>query len=126
MIYLASPYHHSDPSIRAWRLIQAEESMHQLFDLGVFSPIAHNAPTSERLGVHDAADYLLFDFEILSKCTIFCILDIPGWRTSRGVLLEIGFAIANNLELRIASKVGPAWCWKKVSKRDLINLLYED
>lgn len=126
MIYLASPYHHPDPLIRDKRLQQAENAMHQLFSFNVFSPIAHNGPSSERLGPHTSADYLLFDFEILSKCTVLCILDIPGWQTSRGVLLEIGFAIANDLELRIVYQVGSAWCWKKITKRDLLDLLYKD
>lgn len=95
MIYLASPYHDSDPAVRAERLRLAEEAMHYIFQGdNVFSPIAHNAPSSERLGSHRASNYIRFDFDFLFHgATKLYILAIPGWNRSRGVLMEIGFSI---------------------------------
>jgi len=126
MIYLASPYHHPDPQVRAQRLAQAEDAMHQLFPHRVFSPIAHNGHSSERFGAQTPSNYLLFDFEILSKCTALCVLEIPGWNTSRGVLMEVGYAIANNIELRIARKLKSTWVWRTVKAPELLDLIYKE
>lgn len=126
MNYLAAPYHHDDPKIRAERLRLIDSAMHELFPRRVFSPISHNAPSSETYGAQHPSDYLLFDFEILSNCTGLYILTLSGWNRSRGVLLEIGYAISKNLSLHIIRRINDKWMTSQLQVPDLLDLLYKD
>ena len=129
MIYLASPYHDPDPAVRAERLRLAEEAMHFFFQgTSVFSPIAHNGPSSERLGSHHPADYLLFDFEMLDNADHLAVLDIPNWRQSRGVLMEIGFAIhaGHRLSLVREDPEHGGWTLIDLTPEEMVTLIYKE
>lgn len=102
MIYLASPYSHTDPEIRekrfrnvciaAARLIRAEHV--------VFSPIAHGHPIAEHGLPSDWQYWERHDREQLKRCDEVVVLMLDGWRESVGVQAEI----------RIAGELGkPVW-----------------
>lgn len=95
-IYLASPYTHSDATIRASRVSFASRIAANLMkDYAVFSPITHG---------HAIADYLPADlrldhqfwmdqcFPLLESCDMLVILPQQGWIVSRGVGEEVNFA----------------------------------
>ncbi len=129
MIYLASPFASSSPEERIDRIMQAEHASHWLLGQGVrnFSPIAHNARAAESLYPHNTALYLGLDFEILSMCEGLCVLLLPDWWKSRGVLLEIGFAISRSLELStISRKSEHEFVHLPISAHDLLNMIYPE
>lgn len=129
MIYLASPFASDSEETRIDRIMQAEHASHWLLGQGVrnFSPIAHNARAAESLYPHNTSDYLGLDFEILSTCGGLCVLLLPGWERSRGVLLEIGFAISRSLQLStIARRSETEFVHLPISVTDLINMIYPE
>src|SRR4051794_15067165 len=106
MIYLASPYSHSDPRIRESRFQAACRATAQLIRAGhsVFSPIVHGHPLA-CLGIPtDWAFWQRFDEEHLKRCDELLVLQIEGWRESEGVQAEIVLAAA----LRMRIDYGPA------------------
>ncbi len=91
-IYLASPYTSSDPKVREMRYLAACCTAAEIMEKGnlVFSPIVHSHVLAKRyqLPVH-------FDFWqnwclsfLRYWATDFYILDMPGWRESRGIAAE--------------------------------------
>lgn len=91
-IYLASPYTSPDSRLREARYVAACSAAALVMEKGdlVFSPIAHS---------HSLVQYreLPVDFDFWQNwclsflrnwATHFCILDMPGWRESKGVAAE--------------------------------------
>lgn len=90
-IYLASPYTHDDREIRIARFESAKNACAKLIRNGnlVFSPIVHS---------HLLAEYNLpVEFKFWKDwclsfirywATDFYILDIDGWKTSKGIAAE--------------------------------------
>lgn len=102
MIYLASPYTHSDPSVREARFDAACQATVGLVRSGhvVFSPIVHGHPLV-RFDLPIEWDYWeRFDREYLRRCNEVAVLMIDGWRESRGVQAEIDLAIDMDLPIR--------------------------
>ncbi len=129
MIYLASPYASDSEETRIDRIMQAEHASHWLLGQGVrnFSPIAHNARAAESLYPHNTADYLGLDFEILEKCSGLCVLLLPNWWRSRGVLLEIGFALSMGHDLSTIARMSDTeFVHRPISARDLLNMIYPE
>jgi nucleoside 2-deoxyribosyltransferase len=94
MIYLASPYTHSDVHVREWRFREACRAAAALLRAGitVFSPIAHSHPIAA-FGMPTSWDFWSqVDREYLSRCDVLAVLTLPGWRESVGVQAEIGLA----------------------------------
>lgn len=96
--YLASPYAGFSDQ-RQQRINSAVAVMHELFSLDyqAFSPIAHNGVRGEY--VPPMETIWKFDFNLLRKCDSLILLPLPGWRTSRGVALETGFALAKGIPM---------------------------
>lgn len=95
MIYLASPYSHPRPDIRALRYeavaaftVAAMGAGHQ-----IFSPIVygHHIARTHALPT-DAEWWRNFNETILATCDEMWVLKIPGWDKSVGVQMEIEFA----------------------------------
>jgi hypothetical protein len=102
MIYLASPYTHSDPSVREARFDAACLATVALVRAGhvVFSPIVHGHPLV-RFDLPIEWDYWeRFDCEHLRRCDEMVVLMLEGWRESRGVQAEIDLAIEMDLPIR--------------------------
>lgn len=102
LIYLASPYTHSDPETVDLRYRVACAAAAILMEEGhtVFSPIAHSHAIADHLPDalrfnHD--HWLRQDFAILEHCDELHVLPLPGWRDSRGVSTEIHFANARQI-----------------------------
>lgn len=105
MIYLASPYTHSDASVRESRFDAACKATAELVRSGqvVFSPITHGHPLV-RFGLPIEWDYWArFDHEYLRRCDRMVVLTLDGWRESRGVQAEIDLAIELDLPIDYVS-----------------------
>lgn len=91
MIYLASPYYHPDPLIMKTRYLLAKQATVGLLsqDIWVYSPIVHNHPL-EMIREHEF--WMRYDLDMLRRCDSLLVLDIPGWKESKGVGIEIDIA----------------------------------
>lgn len=101
-VYLACPYTHKDPVVRAGRVSIASSIAGRLMTEGVtvFSPITHG---------HFVADYLHKDFvenhdfwmkqclPMLFSCEAMVVIPFDGWRTSKGVYTEFRFCNYHNI-----------------------------
>lgn len=95
MIYLASPYSHSDSKVKAMRFRAACIAAGELIKQGliVFSPIAHTHPIKMLSGLEgEWQQWKTFDEDIISRCEGLFVLKIDGWEESIGVQAEIEFA----------------------------------
>ncbi len=96
MIYLASPYWHTDPAVRNQRFRAACRATAQMIRQGitVFSPVVYgHALVGEGLPGdwsfwegHDT-DYLMLSDEVV-------VLQVDGWEESEGVREEVRLAAA--------------------------------
>jgi hypothetical protein len=94
MIYLASPYSHPRPDIRAMRYEAAAALVAKHFGkLTIFSPIVytHHMAKTHTLPL-DAESWKHFNEEMMMLCDAIWVLMLPGWRESIGVTAEIAFA----------------------------------
>ena len=94
MIYLASPYSHSDPAVRQRRFEAACRAAAMLIRQGhlVFSPIAHSHGIAQQGLPGDWKFWKRFDRRMLEVCDRMVVLCVPGWRESRGVQAEVAIA----------------------------------
>ena len=101
MIYLASPYTHTDPAIELSRYEQVCQQVARLMREGVhvFSPIAHSHGCTKYGLPGDWDFWQAIDVEWISMCSELWVLRIDGWAMSRGIAAEID--IANNLGKRV-------------------------
>lgn len=95
MIYLASPWSHSDAEVRRQRYEAAVKATAALINAGrmVYSPIvySHHLAESGKLG-GDWADWVVFDTWFIERCSFVWILTLDGWEQSKGVQAEIDLA----------------------------------
>jgi nucleoside 2-deoxyribosyltransferase len=91
MIYLASPYSHSDATIREQRFREACLAAAELIRNGevVFSPIAHSHPIAAYGLPSDWWFWERHDLQHLTRCDEIVVLTLDGWRESEGVHAEI-------------------------------------
>lgn len=96
MIYLASPYSHPDPAVRADRYRAACRATAALVKAGrvVYSPIVHSHPLVE----FDLPTAWSFwehnDCAHLERCDEVMVLTLDGWQASVGVSAEVAIARA--------------------------------
>ena len=95
MIYLASPYSSHDPDTRQWRYEQAVSNAATLiheYREAVFSPIAHSHP----IALHGVAGtwetWAEMDLALIAICRELVVLELPGWKQSRGIAAEVAEA----------------------------------
>ena len=98
MIYLASPYSHSEANIREQRFRAVCRMAAELMRQGqvVFAPIVHGHPLVGHGLPSDWPFWERFDREHLRRCDELVVLMLDGWRESIGVAAE----------LRIAAELG--------------------
>lgn len=97
MIYLASPYSHSDPFIREYRYLSILELVTKMLKEHqyVYSPIVHNHEIGKMLETDGSASFDFwssFDFHMIELCENLTVAMLPGWEESRGVTAEIAYA----------------------------------
>lgn len=98
MIYLASPYSHSDAAVRQQRFDAACAAAAVLMRAGhrVFSPVVHGHPLTE-FGL--PGDWSFWERQArwhLERCDEVVVLMLEGWDASEGLQAEI--QIAGELE----------------------------
>jgi nucleoside 2-deoxyribosyltransferase len=94
LVYLASPYAHSDMAIREQRFRAACRAVVSLIRAGhvVFAPVVHSHPLVE-YGLSTAWTFWeRIDREFLARCDEVVVLMLDGWRESEGVQAEIAVA----------------------------------
>jgi hypothetical protein len=95
--YLACPYTHELPQVRAERFMAANKAAAFLIRRGyiVFSPITMTHPIDMLLAGEDATlgtDYWVrFDEAFMDLCSNMAVLQLPRWQESSGVMREILF-----------------------------------
>lgn len=94
MIYLASPYSHSEAVVREERFRAACRATARLIAAGhvVFSPIVHGHPLVHHGLPTDWSFWERFDRDHLVRCDEVVVLTLDGWRESVGVAAEIRIA----------------------------------
>ena len=94
LVYLASPYSHSNPEVQEERFqavcAQAAEMMRN--GIFVFSPVSHSHPIAAYGLPGDWAYWQTYDSLMLSRCDKLVVLCLPGWKESVGVQAEIRIA----------------------------------
>ena len=103
-IYLACPYRHKDPAVRAQRVEAVNKKAAELMMAGnlVFSPLSHSHPVSKHCTV-DPCDHnfwLRQDLWILKLCDEMHILCLDGWQESDGIKTEIEHAGMLDIDVR--------------------------
>lgn len=88
MLYLASPYYHTDSLVMKTRFLLAMQVTRLLLEqeIWTYSPILHNHPL-ELNKPHEF--WMRFDLDMLRRCDSLCVLALPGWQQSKGVGIEI-------------------------------------
>ena len=109
--YLASPYSHPHSGVRRARARAAEAAATELTGrhIAVFSPVVYTGAIQEQNGFSPPEGWYRFDLHFLAVAGGLTVLEIPGWKQSRGILIEMGFA--RGLELPI-SRMG----WPEIRK----------
>lgn len=109
MIYLASPFAHEDPLIKKTRFLLAEQATANLLrqDFIVFSPIVHCYKMAINHQLPTDHDFWMnIDLNILRHAHELFVLDIDGWRRSKGVRMEIDFAKSVNMPITMTDPEG--------------------
>jgi len=109
MIYLASPYSHSDPSVREQRFQAACAAAAQFLREGqlVFSPIAHSHPLVPYGLPTPWSFWARFDSQFLERCDELVVLMLDGWEASVGVQAEIDYARRRGKPVWYRAPAGP-------------------
>lgn len=92
MIYLASPFTHSDKQVEFIRYKQTCQYLADMFRKGLFafSPIAHCYYMAREFELPSDYEYWKsFNMAMLARCDKLYVLMLDGWRESRGVRDEM-------------------------------------
>lgn len=106
MIYLATPYSHSDPAVMEARFDLACRIAGALMSAGhvVFSPIAHTHPIAVRCSLPRGFDFWQkYDEEMLAASDKLLVAMMDGWKESKGVSAEIEIALRLGKQVRVAA-----------------------
>jgi len=104
-IYLAAPYSHREQSVRERRFNEINRAAGWIMQQGyiVFSPISHSHPIALTISEENALSHefwLKQDFAFLDWSDEMWVLMLEGWDTSKGVRIEIKYALIHNIEIR--------------------------
>jgi hypothetical protein len=102
LIYLASPYSHSDPAVQEARFLAVCAHVADMMRQGehVYSPVCHTHPVT-RFGLPGDWEYWAeYDKVMLSRCDELAVLCLDGWRESVGVRAEIAIAKEAGMPVR--------------------------
>jgi hypothetical protein len=113
MIYLASPYSHTDPAVMQARHDAVCRAAARLMDKGhkVFSPIAHSHAIAVAGGLARGWEFWQeIDFEWIRMCGAVWVLCLDGWLESKGVAAELRYAQAMQLPVTLIDPATVAGC----------------
>ena len=95
LIYLASPYSHSDPFVRLKRYHSVCRACVEMMRAGimVYSPIAHTHAIAWHGDLPKGYEFWQeFDERLIRACDEVWVLKLEGWEKSQGTLKELAFA----------------------------------
>ena len=100
LIYLASPFAHPSAAVREARLKAVRHVCGKMIDEGriVLSPLVYAGELAQR-GFHAPQGWYAWDLQFLARSDELLVLQLPGWKESKGVLVEIAAAQARNLPI---------------------------
>lgn len=94
--YLASPYTHPDPKVMHERFAAAEWALYNYLlreNKTVYSPIVHYHQMALSWDMPKDFDFWMrHNYPMLAKASELLVLNIDGWRESRGVKAEMEMA----------------------------------
>ncbi len=92
--YVASPYWHREEQVRRARARAAMAAVMKLIEqhISAFSPVVYSAVIQEGSGFRPPEGWYAFDLNFLAQASGMILLEIPGWKESRGVLIETAYA----------------------------------
>jgi len=101
LIYLASPYSHTDKRIEQWRYQAVLNYTIRQQRLGVllFSPIVYGHPFAQAGLPSDFTYWRTLNERLILGCSCLHYYMLPGWEDSIGVKAEIEFAESYGLEV---------------------------
>jgi uncharacterized protein (DUF3820 family) len=114
MIYLATPYSHEDPLVREDRFRVVTKAAADLMQFGllVYSPITHGHLLAQSGGLPKTWEYWKeHNSKMMLVCTHLVVLNIPGFKESIGVAMEIKLAEGRGLSTLIIQP-GPGFASK--------------
>lgn len=95
LAYLAAPFSHPDAEVREYRYRCVTRAAFEFHKQGrfVYSPLTHNTPLIKLDDkVTGWETWCRFDELMLRKCDELIVLQLEGWKESRGVAAEIKIA----------------------------------
>lgn len=101
-IYLASPYTHRSELIRHQRYLQVAEVCAAFLrdNITVYSPIVHCHELAKRHSLPTKFDFWMsHNYEMLKPAAQLMVLELEGWRDSKGLRGEIQFALDHNIPI---------------------------
>lgn len=105
--YLASPYTHPERKVVIDRFLAARNYLIWAFaaDQPTYSPIVHwhHIASSEALP-SEFEHWLVQDDAMVKSARQILVLDIPGWKESRGVTHEIAVGLSLSLPIYLATR----------------------
>ncbi len=105
LIYLAAPYTHADPAVRAHRAIAVNAMAAKLMNNDyhiVYSPISMGVGIAEAGGLPTTWKYWArCNRRMMRCCTALYVMTLDGWRESVGVQAEIEYAHELGLPMRL-------------------------
>lgn len=102
MIYIASPYTHSDEAVRQFRYERARAFTAHLIGRNfiAFSPIVYAHEMAQEHSLPTDYEYWKrFNDHMMRNSVAVCLLCLEGWEESRGVTYELDFAKQINLSV---------------------------
>ena len=104
MIYLASPYWHDQPPIRYERRHRATEFARLLCRAGylVYSPLTYALLLDGGSRPPTEAYWHQHGLSMMQAASSLLVLELSGWRESRGVTREIEYAESWHMPVRFA------------------------
>jgi len=105
LIYLATPYSHSDSEVREFRFREVSRYAAILMNMGryVYSPISHSHPIATYGELPTNWEFWhSHDENMMNYCSELYILCLDGWDESIGVKHEI--ELANERDMKIEYK----------------------
>lgn len=111
LIYLASPYSHSDPRVMAYREEQVNSVAAHLYlkhKVSIIPPIMISAVMKRHLGNTIGTSFKEWrnvDLRYIAACDEVWVVTMSGWNQSIGVIAEIEYAKKNNIPVKYISPV---------------------